>query len=425
MEIHIVQEGETIYSIANDYEVPVTRLAQENGLSHLDGLVAGQALVIAYPEQIYIVQEGDTLLDIANMHQIPLMQLIRNNMFLIDREYIYPGEAMVIRYPTKGRIAINGFIHPFIDQTTLSMALPYLTYVTLFNYVALKEGEIETYYDETETIELAKAYGVAPLMSISTLSILGVPNSELAYTFLLNETYQNKMITNIIKIAKEKGYYGIHLTFLYLNKANLELYQQFLNKLGKRSREEGLFICLTIDPGIHEVNNEIFFNKIDYSKLIDFVEFISFQNYPWAECSRKPDPIISYKGMDAFLEYVTTMISPDKIMIGMPVIGYDWELPYFVGFSKADTLSYQEAVDLARNYEVPIQFDEKSQAPFLEYILNQTNHIVWFIDARTEQAILLLIQKYGLYGLSIWNIMRFDSQLWTIINSQFEIVKVF
>jgi len=65
MIIHVVQPGETIYTIANNYNVSITRLIVENGLTNPEHLVVGQTIVIAYPEEVYIVQEGDTLESIA------------------------------------------------------------------------------------------------------------------------------------------------------------------------------------------------------------------------------------------------------------------------------------------------------------------------------------------------------------------------
>lgn len=57
MDIHVVQPGETIYSIAEKYSVSATRLIQDNGLIEPNNLVVGQTIVIVYPEQVYTVQE--------------------------------------------------------------------------------------------------------------------------------------------------------------------------------------------------------------------------------------------------------------------------------------------------------------------------------------------------------------------------------
>lgn len=119
MEIYVVQQGDTIYSIADKYGVTVDKLAQANGLVAPYNLVIGQAIVIAFPKQSYTVQQGDTLQSIADAYDVSMMQLLRNNPFLFDREYIYPGETLVISYNTNGSMTTNGFAYPYIKQDTL------------------------------------------------------------------------------------------------------------------------------------------------------------------------------------------------------------------------------------------------------------------------------------------------------------------
>lgn len=98
MTIHIVQSGETIYSIADRYGVSVDRLILDNGILNPSRLVVGETIVILRPEMSYTIQEGDTLASIADKHEVTVFQLLRNNPYLSDREYIYPGETIVISY---------------------------------------------------------------------------------------------------------------------------------------------------------------------------------------------------------------------------------------------------------------------------------------------------------------------------------------
>ena len=121
MVIHIVQPGETINSISEYYKIPVDRLILENGITNPGNLAVGQTIVIVQPETLYTVQAGDTLESIAKQHGTTPMELLRNNPYLSDRESLYVGESIVIRYQTnKSRtIATSGYIFPFIDKSVL------------------------------------------------------------------------------------------------------------------------------------------------------------------------------------------------------------------------------------------------------------------------------------------------------------------
>lgn len=165
MTIHIVQSGETIYSIADRYGVSVDRLILDNGILKPSRLVVGETIVILRPEMSYTIQEGDTLASIADKHEVTVFQLLRNNPYLSDREYIYPGETIVISYEEDKirTIATNAYVYPFVDMNTLRRTLPFLTYLTIYSYEVTREGEIND-IDDIEIIQTAKAYGVVPIM---------------------------------------------------------------------------------------------------------------------------------------------------------------------------------------------------------------------------------------------------------------------
>ena len=121
MEIYIVKQGDTLQSVAEMFGLPVEKLARDNGLYLHDILVSGQSLVIAYPKQVYIVEEGDSLFDIAERFNVSVNQLLVNNPFLADREYIYPGESIVIYYSNEkaGKISTYGYAYPHIGSDVL------------------------------------------------------------------------------------------------------------------------------------------------------------------------------------------------------------------------------------------------------------------------------------------------------------------
>ena len=148
MLIHVVQAGETIYSIATQYGVNPARLMSDNGVGEDGALAVGQALVVLFPRVIHAVTEGDTLSSIARAYGgdtlssiaraygISLRQLYRNNYFLGGRDAVYPGNALVISYVSRpiGSIVTNGYAYPHIRRPTLQASLPYMTCLTPFTY---------------------------------------------------------------------------------------------------------------------------------------------------------------------------------------------------------------------------------------------------------------------------------------------------
>jgi spore germination protein len=142
MDIYIVQPGDNIESIAQKYGITVERLISDNGMINPYALVVGQAIVILYPTQTYTVQQDDTLATIADNNGISLMQLMRNNLLLYDREYIYPTESLAISYNTVKDVQVVGYSYAFLSRDILIRALPYLTFLSIFNYRITENADI-------------------------------------------------------------------------------------------------------------------------------------------------------------------------------------------------------------------------------------------------------------------------------------------
>jgi len=426
MIIHVVQAGETLKSIAENYGVSEEKIIIDNELINPVDLVPGQTIVIVYPSQTYIVKEGDNLASIALQHNVSVMQLLRNNPYLSGRQYIYPGEEIVISYKTSRSLETYGFSYAFIDEEILRKTLPYLTYLSFINYRTLSNGEMIQLYDDTQVIRICKEYGTIPLLMTTTLDENGNPDFEVAYNLLLNEVYQDKHIEQILDIIKDKGYYGVNFVFTLVKISNQHLYVRFIEKAVNRLGSEGYRVYVTLDPNYGAESNN--FERVELSEISRPVESITFLHMIWSLNYGPPRPISSAANIRSFIEYAINYVPADKIVLGKPILAYDWTLPYSPRNPAPLTLTINSAIRLAVDVKAVINFDETSQTPYFEYVQSPVgfpvNHIVWFIDARSIRAMLNLINDYNLSGAAVWNIMIYNAQLWLMINSEYDIVKL-
>jgi spore germination protein len=427
MIIHVVQPGETINSISALYNIPVGRLILENGINNPDNLVIGQTIVIVQPELVYTIQAGDTLLSIAEQHDVSVMDLLRNNPYLSDREYIYPGETIVISYQTNKirTIATSGYAFPYINRAVLRKTLPFLSYLTIFNYRVTSEGDIMIGDDDSELIQLAKNYGVAPMMFISTFTREGTSSSEVIFNILNNLEVQDQVIDNTLSILKSKGFYGVNIYAEYINLENIDIVADYLKRAADIFHAEGYRVLITVTPQMNLDSQMISFDKLDYSKLAESVDAVVFASYEWGRSFSFPSSIAPVNVLRGLLDFAVNIVPPEKIFIGLITIGYDWQLPYVPGSSVANAITPESAIQIAAEYGATIQFNEAAQAPYFYYMDGEQQlHVIWFKDARSYEAIAGLVPEYGLQGLSIWTIMNFNTQMWFVINTEYDIEKV-
>jgi len=70
MIIHVVQPGDTLASIADQYGVTQDRIITDNELPNPENLVVGQSIAILYTEVTHTVVPGDTLYGIAEQYGV-------------------------------------------------------------------------------------------------------------------------------------------------------------------------------------------------------------------------------------------------------------------------------------------------------------------------------------------------------------------
>lgn len=420
MEIYIVKHGDNIESIANKYGITVERLITDNGLINPQSLVIGQALVILKPKITYTVMSGDTLESIANINHISLMQLIRNNPFLYDREFIYPGEGLVIQYNTIKDIEVNGYSSSYINKDTLYRALPYLTYISIYNYQFESGSQIISLGDDTEIIKEAKGYSTIPLLMISASSPIGEIDVTYLYEVLLDNDLNDTLIDEILNLVKSKGYMGVNLQVSLFTPYNQHLYLNLLQKLSVALRNENYIFMITMSPDYY-LQKEYDFYSI--SLLVDRIIFL--QNI-WLKQHLPPAPISNISLIKPFIDNVLKDVSSEYLSLGKPLIGYDWIIP-FKNDSPANLMSLNSTILMANEKDAIIQFDEESQTPFFEYtqpfLGTSNNHKVWFIDARSIKALDNIVIEHDLIGTGIWSITSYNQQLFSMTNATFNIVK--
>ena len=128
--------------------------------------------------------------------------------------------------------------------------------------------------------------------------------------------------------------------------------------------------------------------------------------------------------MRKVMEYAVSVVPKQKIMMGMPLYGYDWTLPYVPGGKFAKSFSPQRAIQLALRYGVSIRYDKDSQAPWFRYTDEQgRQHEVWFEDARSVQAKFDLVKELGLRGFYYWVLGNEFPQNWLLIQDNFVVRK--
>lgn len=425
MIIHVVQAGETIDTIAQKYEKSVESIIQDNELVNPSDLAIGQAIIIVYPKEVYTIQEGDTLEEIANAHNVSLLQLLRNNPYLSDREFIYPGETIVISYDDnpKPDITTNGYAFPYINKSILRKTLPFLTYLSIYSYSISAEGELNV-IDDTEIINLAKGFGVAPIMVISNTTETGASNIDILHSLLNNPEKVNLLIDNTLNVLRSKGYYGVNIDISNVPPEDTQVFNNIISEISDLLHSENFKIFITVTPITIETFSKPSHEIPNFTEIGKKVDGVNLLSYSWGRSYDIPIETIPSYVIRFLLNFYSEQGILKKTALGISTIGYIWEIPYIEGESNANSITDTNAVLLAGESNATIYYNQVNLTSYFYIFNNDNNYFVYFNDARGVDARVKLIPEYGLDGITIWNIMNYFAQLFLIINIQYTIRKV-
>ena len=423
MEVYVVKRGDTVWQIARRFDLPVSDIIYANQLQDPDVLSVGQALIIPSGDFRYTVRRGDTLYAIARGHGVSPQRLIAANPEITGPNRIYPGQAVIIPMdgqPARG-ITVNGYITDAPDGT-LNETLPYLTFLSPFSYRTDTLGNLTPTFRLNPS--LSNPQRTANLLTLTNLPEEGSFSSRIAHAILTDQTAQDTFLDNTEALLRQGGWYGVNVDFEYIYQFDRESYNQFLGRLTDRLHRLGYIVATALAPKLSEDQQGLLYSAHDYAAHGRIVDYVVLMTYEWGYTRGPAMAVAPVNMVRRVLDYAVQAIPAGKILMGVPNYGYDWTLPFVQGTS-ARSLTNVEAVTLAGQAGVAIQFDETAQTPFFRYRGGDgKQHEVWFEDARSLRAKYALVNEYGLAGVSFWNLNHLFRTNFIVLESMFHVEKV-
>ncbi len=373
--------------------------------------------------EIYVVKPGDSVDSIADMYGISPSSIIYNN------QLTYPyalalGQALLLSsgeasFPSDPAW-VNGYAYPFIEPGVLNETLSYLSSLSVFSYGFTTDGDlIPPKLDDTFMIRSALQEGVHPILTLTPFDSEGNFNNFLITTLINDQDVKNNLLSNLLITIQERDFQGVNIDFEYIRPQDRFAFADFVADVRDRLSPYGYQVSVALAPKTSDNQKGLLYEGEDYRLVGNVAHSVLLMTYEWGYTYGPPMAVAPINKVRQVVEYAVNRIAPSKIDLGIPNYGYDWTLPFVRGSSQAVTISNQEAVGIAIDAGVAIQFDETAMSPFFQYEKNGQLHEVWFEDVRSYRAKFSLLPQYGLRGMGYWQIMHFFRPNWLLLKDTF------
>lgn len=373
---------------------------------------------------IYIVQPGDTLTSIAERFGTTSGELIRLNgmpnpdRLVIGQTVLAPSNEPLSSYPREP-VFINGYIYAYSDPERIRGVMYYLSSLSIFSYGFYSDASLIP-ADDQKFLDLCAEFEVAPVLVLTTITESGTFDSTHATVVLNNGGLRTTLLQNLRNVMLTKGYQGLDIDFEFVNPEDRAGYLALIEEATFLMNEVGITVNTDLAPKTSAAQAGLLYESHNYRTIGGLSNTVLLMTYEWGYTYGPPMAVAPIHSVEQVIAYGITEIPTDRIYMGIPNYGYDWQLPYIRGVTKARTIGNEEAISIAAYYGAAIQFDSTAMTPYFYYRdESDTEHVVWFEDARSIVAKYELLIRYGLLGPSIWNLMRPFRQNSVILGEMF------
>lgn len=377
----------------------------------------------------YVIQAGDTLSKIAHKFETTEDNIrLWNN---IDGDIIYAGQFIRVASPALEPIessldkieikeynfdtvlgyTVKDYPSHISSYTSLNKYSNYLTEASTFTHKIQLDGSLKTDYMQDDIIKTAKEKGLNIMMLVHNADPDGF-SKELGKTVLADDTKRTKLIDNIYSQLDKYKYNGVEIDIENLPPESREDYNKFIKELSEKLKPNGYTVACAL-PAKTSADSETWLRAYDYETLGKYADRILIMSYDQHWPGGASGPVASAEWVERVAKYSSSAIPPSKLLLGIPMYGYDW--PVNGGKGKSVTVSTIE--NYINTFGGKVEWNENSKSPYYRYN-NGEDRIVWFENVQSTQFKFEIAKKYNFKGVGMWRLGLDDSEFWTGLKSK-------
>jgi spore germination protein len=245
---------------------------------------------------------------------------------------------------------------------------------------------------------------VPTIQNVVNKSFDGGAVATMLATPVSRETHANA----IAQLAILNAFDGIDVDYERVPAASRANFTAFIATLAQKLHAANKKLSVTVYAKTSDSANWNGPGAEDYPALGALADSIKIMAYDYSYSTSAPGPIAPLDWLDRVASYAESSIPRDKILIGLPLYGYDWSGTTGRG------VTYNQAMQGAQNQGATIAHDANGEATY-----SYNGHTVYFQDAISyARKVEMLKQKHpAIGGFAHWALGQEDPAVWGVIKT--------
>jgi spore germination protein YaaH len=228
-------------------------------------------------------------------------------------------------------------------------------------------------------------------------------DAALVHQLLADGARAEEHQSQILALARRLGVSGIDIDYENLAFDDRAAFTRFIGTLSARTREQGLFLSVTVQPKTEETRSTGP-GAADWSGLCPSIDRLQIMLYNLHSGATAPGPMATPEWMERVLAFAVRQCPASRVVPAVKLSGMDW------GPDGVQGIQYEQAISIASRSKEEISRDA-SGAPFFSYDGPGGRHTVFYEDAASIEDKLRRLERLGFDRAILWSVGREDPAL--------------
>src|SRR5665213_1331955 len=241
------------------------------------------------------------------------------------------------------------------------------------------------------------------------------PDGPLADKLLTYPAARAALLSNLVALARQRGYAGYVFDFENLSPQALGQYPAFLSEARAALAPIGREVWVTTPFG----DNAWPLKKLQ--SVSDAVVLMAYDEH-WA--TGDPGPTAGQNWFEETLAHDMSQLDPARTVLAFGAYGYDWTIADAKGPGRSDTATFSDATQTAHDADAKVSLDDDALNPTYAYEDDSgRKHIVWFLDAATLYNEIKVTDPFRPMGYGLWRMGSEDPAVWQYLRQPYDSAK--
>ena len=212
-----------------------------------------------------------------------------------------------------------------------------------------------------------------------------------------------RAMENLLALCEQEGYDGINLDFEGIPPQDRQDYTNFVGQLATLLHRYGYYLTLSVPAETANEPQNSWTGAYNYPALGKVADLVLVMAYDQHYSLSSAGPIASTSWVQEVASYAARTMPPRRVVLGVPVYGYDWSQ------GPAQGLSWEAFKKIAQAHGV------SPTAQDLVYWVNGVQHTAYYEGLQAFEAKIRVAIGYGIRGIALWRLGLEDPKIWNYL----------